>query len=288
MTYIETDLEVLRSVAEELAIEAAGFVARRRVEVFGTASGSGGSGPTAQPAIQAKSTPTDPVTIVDTETEHLIRRRLADLRPGEHVLGEEGGGRDEVRAGRLTWVLDPIDGTVNFVYGIPAYAVSIAVQLDGQSLAGAVANVALGAVYSAALGQGAWVRQGLNPEALRSPLRCSDVADLSMALLGTGFAYSPQRRGEQGRIVAEILPKVRDVRRMGSCALDLCMVAAGQLDAYFEDGVNVWDYAAGVLIAAEAGATVWLPSADGAVGGPGQVVAAAPGVAAALQAELAD
>ncbi|MCW1822227.1 inositol monophosphatase [Mycolicibacterium conceptionense] len=271
MTDNSFDAPALRVVAEQLAAEAAEFVARRRAEVFD-------SGQTAASAVRTKSTPTDPVTIVDTETERWLRERLAVLRPSEPVLGEEEGGREDGRDG-LSWVLDPIDGTVNFVYGIPAYAVSVAVQYDGRSVAGAVANVAGGEVYSAALGHGAAVVRG----GVRTPLRCSGVQDLSLALLGTGFAYDPGRRARQARVLAQVLPAVRDVRRIGSCALDLCMVAAGRLDAYYEEGVQVWDWAAAALIAAEAGATVRLPITPG----DEQVIASAPGVADALRDALA-
>jgi myo-inositol-1(or 4)-monophosphatase len=273
----ETDKEAarLRAVAEQLAAEAADFVLRRRAEVFGHT-------PADIPEVRAKSTPTDPVTVVDTETERLLRERLAVLRPGEHVLGEEEGGMPADRDRELTWVLDPIDGTVNFVYGLDTYAVSVAVQRAGVSLAGAVANVPSGALYSAAVGHGAHVQRA----DVRTPLRVSAAAELSMSLLGTGFSYVREQRQRQAEILTSILPEVRDVRRMGSCALDLCMVAAGQLDAYYEDGVHVWDWAAGALIAAEAGATLRLPTGDGAVGGPGLIVAAAPGVAAALHAAL--
>ncbi|WP_422747988.1 inositol monophosphatase family protein [Mycobacterium sp. WMMD1722] len=267
------DPRALRAVAEQLATEAAEFVRRRRAEVFGTTAAAAGSG-----AVTAKSTPTDPVTVVDTETERLLRERLATLRPDDQILGEEEGGSADAAAGQLTWVLDPIDGTVNFVYDIWAYAVSVAVQRDGESVAGAVADVANAAVYSAARGDGAVLRA----KGEVTPLRCSTASELSLALLGTGFAYAPQRRHEQARVLVGVLPRVRDVRRIGSCALDLCMVAAGRLDAYYEDGVNVWDWAAGALIAAEAGATVRLPATAGAVGGAGLVVAAAPGVAAEL------
>lgn len=272
------DLAGLRAVAEQLATDAAAFVRARRVEVFG-----GGSADTAQartdvPAVKSKSTPTDPVTVVDTETERWLRERLAVLRPGEHVLGEEEGGRRDGRGG-LSWVIDPIDGTVNFVYGIAAYAVSVAVQQDGESVAGAVANVPAGVVYSAARGHGAQMREG----DVTTPLRCNRVDDLGMALVGTGFSYVAEQRRRQAEILTRILPEVRDVRRVGSCALDLCMVAAGQLDAYYEDGVNVWDWAAGALIAAEAGARLWLP----AIGGPGRIAAAVPGIGSALAALLA-
>ncbi|MCV7381500.1 inositol monophosphatase [Mycobacterium alsense] len=266
----------LRSVAENLAAEAAEFVRRRRAEVFG-AKAAGVSG-----AVRSKSTPTDPVTVVDTETERLLRDRLAQLRPGDPILGEEGGGpADSGAGGAVTWVLDPIDGTVNFVYGIPAYAVSVGAQINGVSVAGAVADVVAGRVYSAAAGLGAHVSDGRGTQ----PLRCAAVEDLSMALLGTGFGYARQRRTSQAALLARMLPLVRDVRRIGSAALDLCMVAAGRLDAFYEHGLQVWDRAAGALIAAEAGARVVVPGPDDPAGA-GLVVAAAPGIADELIAAL--
>jgi myo-inositol-1(or 4)-monophosphatase len=268
----------LRSVAETLAAEAAAFVRRRRAEVFGTDAGRDDSG-----AVKSKSTPTDPVTVVDTETERLLRDRLAELRPGDPVLGEEGGGPDDpaaTPAGSVTWVLDPIDGTVNFVYGIPAYAVSVGAQVDGESVAGAVADVVGQRVYSAALGLGAHVTDDEGTQ----PLHSNAVDDLSMALLGTGFGYSQQRRAAQAELVARMLPVVRDVRRIGSAALDLCMVASGRLDAFYEHGLQVWDRAAGALIAAEAGARVVLPAQG--VSGAGLALAAAPGIADELLAVL--
>ena len=282
MTRYDDDPAPLRSVAETLAAEAAEFVRSRRAEVFGAAAGAADSG-----AVRSKSTPTDPVTVVDTETERLLRDRLAQLRPGEPILGEEGGGPADsgdlgaTPSGALTWVLDPIDGTVNFVYGIPAYAVSVAVQVGGVSVAGAVADVVAGRVYSAATGLGAHVTDGHKTHALR----CSGVEDLSMALLGTGFGYSKRRRTAQAALLARMLPVVRDVRRIGSAALDLCMVASGRLDAFYEQ-LQVWDSAAGALIATEAGARVLLPAPSGAVGGAGLVVAAAPGIADELVAAL--
>lgn len=275
----EADPALLREVAETVAAEAAAFVRSRRAEVFGTAGRSGADAG----AVRAKTTPTDPVTVVDTETEQLLRDLLARLRPSDPILGEEGGGPADPRstsAGAVTWVLDPIDGTVNFVYGIPAYAVSVGAQVDGVSVAGAVADVVAGRVYSAAVGRGAHVTDGGGTHVLR----CSVVEELSMALLGTGFGYSPPRRVHQAALLARMLPVVRDVRRIGSAALDLCMVAAGQLDAYYEHGLQVWDGAAGALIAAEAGARVVLPPPD--VSGAGVVVAAAPGIADQLLAAL--
>lgn len=268
----------LRAVAETLATEAAAFVRRRRAEVFGEAAATGGNG-----AVRSKSTPTDPVTIVDTETERLLRDRLAQLRPGDPILGEEGGGPADPAGAppdAVTWVLDPIDGTVNFVYGIPAYAVSVGVQVDGVSVAGAVADVVGGGVYSAATGLGAHV---IDEHGVR-PLRCAAVDDLSMALLGTGFGYSRQRRATQAALLARVLPLVRDVRRIGSAALDLCMVAAGRLDAFYEHGLQPWDCAAGALIAAEAGARVFLPPSG--IEGAGLVLATAPGIADELLAVL--
>lgn len=272
-----TDPMHLREVAEQLASEAAEFVRRRRTEVFG--AGAADTAPTGASSVSVKSTQTDPVTVVDTETERLLRNRLATLRPGEAILGEEEGGRVGADQGQLTWALDPIDGTVNFLYGIPAYAVSVGVRRDGASVAGAVADVAAGTVYSAALGHGAQVLGN----GVVTVLRCSQATDLSMALVGTGFAYQHERRQQQGEIVARLLPAVRDLRRMGSCALDLCMVAAGRLDAYYEDGVHLWDWAAAALIASEAGAAVRPPAS---VDGPGLMVAAAPGISAAFDDAL--
>lgn len=262
--------EQLRAVAEQLAVEAAAFVRRRRAELLGDGRDAIDSN-----SVQTKSTPTDPVTVVDTETELLLRDRLGDLRAGDAILGEEGGGPAAGDDGSVCWVLDPIDGTVNFVYGIPAYGISIGAQIDGVSVAGAVADVVSGDVYSAAAGHGAHQLS----DGQRRALRCSAVTELSMALVGTGFGYAPQRRAEQSALLALLLPQVRDVRRIGSAALDLCLVAAGRLDAHYEHGLNVWDWAAGALIASEAGALVVLPSVDDA---GGLLVAAAPGVAGEL------
>lgn len=261
-------------MAEQLAAEAAAFVRRRRSELLG--DGERMASDSARPGlVQTKSTPTDPVTVVDTETELLLRDRLAVLRPGEAILGEEGGGPAAGDDGAVCWVIDPIDGTVNFVYGIPAYGVSIAAQIDGVSVAGAVADVVSGDMYSAAAGHGADVVSGGE----RRALHCSVSTDLSMALVGTGFGYAPQRRAEQSALLARLLPQVRDVRRIGSAALDLCLVAAGRLDAYYEHGLHVWDWAAGALIATEAGARVVLPPVDEE---GGLVAAAGPGIAGAL------
>ncbi len=262
------EIAELRRVAVHLAQAAAAHVRARRPEVFG-------GGERARDAVQAKSSPTDPVTVVDTEAEQLIRRLLGELRPGEQVLGEEGGGSlgDDTQ---VVWVVDPIDGTVNFMYGIPAYGVSVAAMRGGRSLAGAVADVAGGHTYSAGLGAGA-TRTDRDGTAIA--LRCNAAGSVGMALLATGFGYGAARRARQGQLIAELLPHVRDIRRIGSAALDLCMVAAGLVDAHYEHGLNTWDWAAGALIAAEAGARVVLPRA-GTVSQTGElVVASAPDIA---------
>lgn len=268
----DNDPRTLRVVAEQLATEAAEFVRVRRAEVFGAVPSAGA---VQSDSIQTKSTPTDPVTVVDTETERLLRERLAERRPGDHVLGEEEGGSGVAGPGVPVWVIDPIDGTVNFVYGIETYAVSVGVQIDGISVAGAVANVPTGELYSAAAGHGAALTRG----GASTALRCNTIDELSMALVGTGFSYEAEQRARQAAVLAALLPEVRDVRRLGSCALDLCMVAAGRLDAYFEDDVHVWDWAAGALIATEAGAAVRIIEPSG-------ICAAAPGIAAGLDAAL--
>ncbi|MEE2056330.1 inositol monophosphatase family protein [Rhodococcus artemisiae] len=280
----DSDPAALRAVAVTVALEAAAHVRRRRAELFGSDRPSGGEGH----SVQTKSTDTDPVTIADTESEDLIRSRLGQLRPGDGFLGEESGashGAGEGGVGETTvqWVVDPIDGTVNFVYGIPAYAVSVAARVDGVSVAGAVVDVASGDLYSAAAGLGATCTDA---DGAVTNLRCTPVSDLGLALVATGFSYSAERRAIQGRLVAELLPRVRDIRRVGAAALDLCMVASGRVDAHYEHGLNPWDWAAGALIASEAGAEVRLPAG---FGDDGEIMtAAAPGVADEFAAVLAE
>ncbi|MEU9807353.1 inositol monophosphatase family protein [Mycobacterium sp. NPDC050853] len=254
----------LRSVAVRLASEAAEFVRHRRSAVDWAAS------------VRTKTTETDPVTLVDTECERLLRRRLASLRPDDAILGEEDGETGDAGQSQVRWVIDPIDGTVNFVYGIPAYAVSVAAQVEGVSVAAAVADVAADRVFSAASGSGATVREA---NGLQRPLGCNPVSEVRLALVATGFAYSTARRERQARLVAQLLPRVRDVRRIGSAALDLCAVAEGRVDAQYEHGLGPWDWAAGALIAREAGAVLVLPGAD-APSSDGELIAAmAPGIA---------
>ena len=242
-------LGTLRTVAETAAEEAAVLVRERRA-----AAGTS--------VADRKSSPVDIVTEVDREAEAFLRRRLAELRPGDGFLGEEGG-RSESTTG-VTWVVDPIDGTVNFLYGLPHYCVSVAaVDGDERSLAGAVVDVTRGSVFSAALGAGA-TRDGA-PLAVRGP------APLSEQLFLTGFQYRTELRALQGVAVARLVPRVRDIRRMGSAALELCALAAGTADAYVEEGLHLWDRAAAALVATEAGARVEIHRG---VGGTDCVVAA--------------
>jgi myo-inositol-1(or 4)-monophosphatase len=204
-----------------------------------------------------KSSDVDVVTEADRASEALIRGLLAERRPDDGLLGEEGSdtaGRSGVR-----WVIDPIDGTVNFLYGLPQYAVSIAAERDGEVVAGVVLNVATGTEYVAHAGpEGA-------PAATRDgePLVVRAPAPLQQRLVATGFSYDAGLRELQARALVRMLPRVRDIRRLGSCALDLCHVAEGTVDAYVEEGVNLWDHAAGGLVARVAGARTELTTGVG-------------------------
>ncbi len=212
-----------------------------------------------------KSSDVDVVTESDRSSERLIRRALLDARPDDVVLGEEAEGEQSDQAGRsgVRWIVDPIDGTVNFLYGIPQYAVSIAAELDGEVVAGVVLNAATGDEYTATLG-GPAERDGAS-------IRVRSVVPLAERLIGTGFSYEAHQRQIQAAALLHLLPRIRDIRRLGSCALDLCAVAQGSLDGYLEEGVNLWDHAAGGLIATAAGARV---ETAGGVGGRPIVMAA--------------
>ncbi|MEU2252123.1 inositol monophosphatase family protein [Nocardia xishanensis] len=269
----------LRRVAVELAERAAAHVRARRPEVFGPA------GVAADGAVQTKGHATDPVTVVDTESEELIRGLLAERRPGDPIVGEEGGGSLSADDDAVHWVVDPIDGTVNFLYGLPGFAVSVAAMRNGQPVAGAVVDVAREVTYSAARGLGATATAA---DGTVEQLRCNPVEDLSMALVATGFGYGAHRRARQAEMIALVLPRIRDIRRFGAAALDLCHVAAGRIDAYYEHGLHAWDWGAGALIAAEAGAHLTLPAATASGTAGDLVVAAAPGIAAELGALLAE
>ncbi|MFT4199644.1 inositol monophosphatase family protein [Gordonia sp. (in: high G+C Gram-positive bacteria)] len=268
----------LASVAVSVAERAAAHVRARRPELFGPHTADG---PNPHDAVRTKSNPTDPVTVADTESEDVIRAELARLRPGDAVLGEEGGGDREVPTG-IRWVVDPIDGTVNFLYGIPAYAVSVAAQLDGRSIAGAVVDVARAVTYHAALGRGAHRTDAHGTRAMSA----SAAHDPALALVATGFAYSARRRADQAAVLSRLLPRVRDIRRIGAAALDLCLVADGAVDAHYEHGLSPWDWAAGALIAAEAGAVVLTPPAESRSDAGDVTLAMAPGLAEPLRVLL--
>jgi len=244
----------LLELARSVAAEAGQMLADRR--------------PAGRPAVLAtKSSPTDVVTAMDRAAETLIRTKILTERPGDAILGEEGG---ESGHGQVRWIVDPLDGTVNYLYGLPDWGVSVAVEVNGVVLAGAVVVPPRGA--------GAWLWCGGGAPAA---LRCNAGVPLGQALIATGFGYEAASRRIQGEVVAALLPRVRDIRRGGSAAVDLCSLAAGRVDGYYESGVNHWDTAAGGLIAAEAGARM-----EGLAGRPASTsmtLAAGPGLFTELQ-----
>ncbi len=197
-----------------------------------------------------KSSPTDVVTAMDKASEALIVKRLGELRPGDGLLAEEGSARASSTG--IEWVVDPLDGTVNYLYGIPFWSVSIAARSldapDDEALAGVVHAPVLGLTWIGARGQGS-SRDGL-------PLGGSAATTLDKTLVATGFGYASERRSRQAAVLSRVLPRVRDIRRFGSAAVDMCLTAEGVVDAYFEQGLKPWDRAAGTLIAREAGLTV--------------------------------
>ena len=256
----------LLALARRIALEAGALAKRRREEGVSVAA--------------SKSSSVDIVTEADRETEQLIRAALKEARPNDGFFGEESGA--ETGTSGLTWVVDPIDGTVNFLYGIPHYAVSIAVvegepdPLTWTALAAAVVNPASGEFFTATAGGGAFLGA--------TQLHVAPAVTLDQALVATGFAYDSGERGRQGALISQLLPSVRDIRRMGTASLDLCFVASGRLNAYFERTLSPWDHAAGALIAREAGATVKglgdaAPSRD-------FILAAHPELAVGLEREL--
>jgi myo-inositol-1(or 4)-monophosphatase len=222
-------------------------------------------------AVQTKSTDTDVVTAKDTAAERLIRDRLAKERPDDGFLGEESGSGTGTTGVR--WVVDPIDGTVNYLYNIPQYAVSIGVEVEGVVQVGVVFDPAKSELYQAISGGGATLND--------RPIRCSGETVLGQSLIDTGFGYAAARRTRQAEILLQVIPHVRDIRRMGAASLDLCGVACGRAEGYYERGLNPWDFAAGALVAQEAGATV--TDLDGNFPTGDFVLAAAPGVHQALR-----
>ncbi|MEV8535395.1 inositol monophosphatase family protein [Streptomyces sp. NPDC051211] len=223
-----------------------------------------------------KTSSIDVVTEMDIAAEKLITGFLAEHRPQDGLLGEEGS--DTEGTSGVRWVVDPLDGTVNYLYGLPAWSVSIAAEYRGETVAGVVAAPLRGETYHAVAGRGAWL------DGVR--LACRPAAPLDQALLATGFGYLQERRAHQADVAQAIIPRVRDIRRGGSAAIDLCDVACGRLDGYYERGLNPWDLAAGELIAREAGALT-----GGRPGEPASgelAIAATPAVFGALQPLLED
>ena len=269
---VGVDVVELRQIAVDVALEAAALIVEQRPDDLGVA--------------ETKSSRTDVVTVMDQASQDLLSRRLAELRPDDAFAGEERGGRSGTTG--ITWVVDPIDGTVNYLYGLAAYAVSVAAVVGDPArpgawrpVAGAVVNPVSGEVFAAASGQGATRVEG----GVERALVVAGAESLGLALCATGFGYDARRRAWQGAVLAELLPQVRDVRRLGSAALDLCRVADGTVDAYYERGLNPWDLAAGWLVATEAGARV--TDLDGGVPTGVMLVAGAPVVHGALCAALA-
>ena len=205
---------------------------------------AGLDGPGSQ--VTSKSTPTDLVTEFDTWAERHITERLLTARPHDGVEGEEGAA--VIGTSGITWCVDPIDGTVNFVHGLPGFCVSIAARVEGRSVAGVVVSPLHHDTFEATLGGGAT----RNARAIR----CSSPESIARSVVGTGFGYDPARRTRQAEVVARVIGRIADIRRGGAAAIDLCSVGCGRLDGYWEVGLNDWDHAAGALVAAEAGARV--------------------------------
>ncbi|WP_028649316.1 inositol monophosphatase family protein [Nocardiopsis sp. CNT312] len=259
-THHTPDPESLRDLAVSVAAEA------------GELAAEGQAGIT---VLDTKSSPTDVVTKMDRAAEELIRTRLLQERPDDAILGEEGGGAPGTSGVR--WIVDPIDGTVNYLYGLPDWAVAIAAEVGGRVVAAAVAVPVRGEMFEAVLGAGAYRN--------REPLRAPAAVPLERALVATGFGYSARRREHQARVLLDVLPRIRDIRRDGSAAVDLTGLAVGRYNAYYERGLNLWDWAAPGLIAAEAGIRVGGPN-----GGPPStdlVIAARPELYEDLEVLLA-
>ena len=252
---LDDDLDGLLEVAVDLARRAGALALTMREGISADAT---------------KSSPTDVVTAADRAVERLLLDGLRDARPDDGVLGEEGASRTG-RTG-LRWVVDPVDGTVNYLYGLPNWSVSVAVERDRSELVGVVFDPVRDELFSAVRGRGSRLGD--------RPLACTSATDLAQSLVATGFGYDARRRAAQAAALSTVLPRVRDLRRFGSSALDLCAVAAGRLDGYFEQGLSPWDLAAGGLVAREAGARV--EGLDGSPAGFPLVVAAGPGVFDAL------
>lgn len=247
------ELDELVEVAEDAA-RATGALLMERIDQVRTDVGT-------------KSTLTDMVSEVDRAAEALIVDRLLAARPDDGIVGEEGTDRPGTSG--VCWVVDPLDGTTNYLYGLTGFGVSIAAEHDGAVVAGVVLDVVRDELFAATLGGGA-TRDGAR-------ITVSAATHLGSALVATGFSYASDRRARQAAVLLDVLPQVRDIRRFGAAAVDLCSVACGRVDAYYEAGLAPWDLAAGGLIAAEAGAV--LTDLRGGPVRAGSVLAAAPGIA---------
>jgi myo-inositol-1(or 4)-monophosphatase len=261
---VDQGIRELVELAREVARRAADTARRMRTEAIGQ--------------VDTKSTATDVVTAADRAVERQIIAELQAARPADGFLGEEYGSQDDRAASGVRWIIDPIDGTVNYLYGLPQYAISIAAELDGEVVAAVVRNAATDDEWTATRGGGAW-RSGRR-------LTGSTQTVLGQALVGTGFAYSAPLRAHQGAVLAGLIAQIRDIRRFGSAALDLAAAAEGMLDAYYEKGLNAWDLAAGGLIAQEAGLLV--TGLDGHPAGTDLVLAAPPVLHKQLHDRLAE
>jgi len=267
--------EALLRELEDLAAAAADLAGRFIVADRPAALGVAGT----------KSSINDIVTVMDQQSEALLRRHLLAARPQDAILGEEDGASEG--SSGITWVVDPIDGTVNYLYEIPAYGVSVAAVVGAagtpgqwRPVAGAVCNPLTQEVFHAHLGGGAHVRVA----GVDRAIRVNPVDVLVQTLVATGFGYLPEVRARQGEVLSALLPEIRDIRRAGSAALDLCAVARGTVDAYYEAGLHPWDLAAGWIIATEAGALV--TGLGDMAPGEAAVVAAGPRIHPALVARL--
>ncbi|MEX2294261.1 MAG: inositol monophosphatase family protein [Acidimicrobiales bacterium] len=225
--------------------------------------------------VQTKSSGTDMVSEMDRAAEACIAECILAVRPEDALVGEEGMQRGGISGVR--WIVDPLDGTTNYLYGLAGFGVSIAAEVQGTVVAGVVLDVIRDEMFAATLGGGATRND--------QPIAASDATELSVSLIATGFSYDAARRARQAAVLAGVLPLVRDIRRFGAAAVDLCAVACGRVDGYYENGLAIWDLAAGALIASEAGAVV--TDFEGGTASPGAVVAAAPGIATALRDLLA-
>lgn len=230
--------------------------------------------------VDTKSTPTDMVSAMDRDAEAMITAALLGPRPDDGLLGEEGGERFGTSGVR--WVVDPLDGTVNYLHRIPLWGVSIGAEVDGVEEVGVVVVPELGESYLAVRDAGAWLVREQSPE-IGERIACSPCADLSTAIVTTGFGYSPDRRRRQAEVVTGLIPQVADIRRLGAAVVDFCWMARGRVDGYYEAGLNPWDRAAGGLIAREAGIVMTGLHGDDA---SGFFVAGAPGVVHALRDAL--